>query len=102
MQNMSMEMPVVTECSVSGCAYNTDTSCRARAITVGSKVHPDCDTYFSMSGPHSKAKQRQAGVGACKMSDCRHNDDYECVADRISVGQIMDRINCLTYIQRAD
>ena len=102
MQNMTMEMPVVTSCSVTACAYNAATACHARAITVGSKVHPDCDTYFSMSGPHSKARQRQAGVGACKMSDCSHNDDYECMAEKISVGQVSDRINCLTYNQRAN
>lgn len=102
MKKMSIEMPVVMACSVSKCAYNRDTACHARAITVGSKVHPDCDTYFSLSGAesHSKSRQRQAGVGACKMSNCQHNDDYECVANDIVVGQVMNRINCLTYSQR--
>lgn len=102
MYKISVEMPLVKECSVGECGYNANSSCHARAITIGQKVHPDCDTYFSLADPsaHSKANQRQAGVGACKMSECLHNDDYECVAEKISVGHVMDRINCLTYSQR--
>lgn len=102
MQKISIEMPVVTDCSVLACAYNTESTCKARAITVGDKVHPDCDTYFSSTGSsdHAKGRSLQAGVGACKMSNCQHNEDYECVAEKISVGQVMNRINCLTFSQR--
>ena len=103
MKKISIEMAVVTACSVTQCGYNTDSACHARAITVGDNVHPGCDTYFSLSGSdsHSKAKQRQAGVGACKMSSCQHNYDYECNADKIAVGQVMSRVDCLTYSQCA-
>jgi hypothetical protein len=99
MKQISVEMPVVEQCSVTECAYNTDRCCHARAITVGHGVHPGCDTYLASSS-HTKAKQRTAGVGACKVSACRHNEDYECIADGISVGHTSDDITCLTYSPR--
>nr|WP_245651840.1 DUF1540 domain-containing protein [Streptosporangium amethystogenes] len=39
-------MPVVNACEVDACAYNTDRSCHALAITVGDVRHAHCDTYF--------------------------------------------------------
>ncbi|MBS1187795.1 MAG: hypothetical protein H6R04_1813 [Burkholderiaceae bacterium] len=103
MQKISIEMPVVSDCSISDCGYNAGNACHARAITVGHKVHPDCGTYFSLSASaaHSKGKPTPTGVGACSVSNCRHNEDYECVANKISIGQVVDRINCLTYAQRS-
>lgn len=101
MKQISIEMPLVATCSATECAYNTSNSCHARAITVGDGVHPGCDTYFGSAGvSHTKAIQRTAGVGACKVSDCRHNEDYECVAEQISVGQSTNVISCLTYSHR--
>jgi hypothetical protein len=98
---ISIEMPLVSACSATECTYNSGNSCHARAITVGDGVHPGCDTYFGNAGSsHVKAVQRTAGVGACKVSDCRHNDDYECVADKITVGSASNSISCLTYSHR--
>ncbi|MEN3296582.1 MAG: hypothetical protein V7642_5835 [Burkholderiales bacterium] len=99
MKQISVEMPLVEQCSVTECVYNTDSCCHARAITVGDGVHPGCDTYLA-SPAHSKAKQRTAGVGACKVSDCRYNDDYECMADGIAVGHATAEVTCLTYSHR--
>jgi hypothetical protein len=100
MIKISIEMPVVSECLVTACAYNTGNSCHARAITVGdTAIHPGCDTFLD-SAPHSKAKQRNAGVGACKATACRHNDDYECMTDQISVGYASNSVCCLTYQNR--
>ncbi|MFS2134466.1 DUF1540 domain-containing protein [Duganella sp. Dugasp56] len=99
MKQVSIEMPLVAQCSVVECAYNTDSCCHARAITVGSGVHPGCDTFLD-SAPHSKAEQRTAGVGACKVSACRHNDDYECMTDHITIGRDSNSVRCLTYQQR--
>ena len=101
MKRIPIEMPSVRDCAVTQCTYNTNSACHARAITVGANVHPDCDTFFSTASPHTKAIERQAGVGACKMSDCNYNDDFECVAEEIQVGFRMERVNCLTYAQRA-
>ena len=100
-KQLSIQMPVVSQCSVSDCAYNTNNGCHARAITVGDTVRPGCDTYFSMPGStHSKAGQRTAGVGACKVSSCQFNEDFECVAEEIAVGHASNEINCLTYQSR--
>jgi hypothetical protein len=96
MIKISIEMPLVSACSVAECAYNTSNCCHARAITVGDSVHPGCDTFLD-SAMHSKAEQRKAGVGACKATACRHNDDYECVAENISVGHASTSVCCLTY-----
>lgn len=103
MKMLSIEMPMVSECSVAECAYNTDSNCHARAITVGDGLHPGCDTYFDVSSPpdsHTKAKQRIAGVGACKVSGCQHNDDFECMAELVAVGRAREQANCLTFHPR--
>jgi hypothetical protein len=102
MKQLSIEMPVVSECSVTECAYNTSNCCHARAITVGDSVHPGCDTFLGLSGSasHAREKQRTAGVGACKMSSCQYNDDYECMADTIMIGNPGGQVNCLTYSHR--
>ncbi|MGL6159666.1 MULTISPECIES: DUF1540 domain-containing protein [unclassified Microbulbifer] len=89
---IATDMPEVTQCAVTQCAYNAGAACHARAITVGEGDEPDCDTFFGNS--HHTKSARTAGVGACKMTDCVHNDDLECSADGIKVGP---SINCLTY-----
>lgn len=99
MKQISLEMPLVAECSVDACAYNTSNACHARAITVGDSVHPGCDTFLGASS-HSKASQRTAGVGACKVSACQYNDDYECMTEQIIVGHASESVRCLTYRQR--
>jgi hypothetical protein len=100
MKQISIEMPLVGECSVNECVYNTDNCCHARAITVGNGVHPGCDTFMGPAPSHSREKQRTAGVGACKVSACRHNDDYECMAEQITVGRASEDASCLTYSHR--
>lgn len=99
MKQLSIEMPLVAECSVQECAYNTGQRCHARAITVGDAVHPGCDTFLGGSA-HSKARERNAGVGACKVSACQYNDDFECVTEQIIVGHSSNEVRCLTYQHR--
>lgn len=101
MKPIHIEMPLVRKCEVLECTYNTGSACHAKAITVGANVHPDCGTYFSAGASHSRATDITAGVGACKMSDCSYNDDYECVAQEIMVGFRMDKPNCMTYTHRS-
>lgn len=96
MIQIAIEMPLVSACSVTECAYNTEQHCHARAITVGDSVHPGCDTFLD-SAAHAKMTQRNAGVGACKATACQFNDDYECTADQISVGHASASVCCLTY-----
>ncbi len=96
---MTIDMPVVAECAISDCAYNLNQGCHARAITIGDGVHPGCDTFLSASG-HTRERVRTAGVGACKVAACQHNDDFECMANEINVGLSGNDINCLTFRER--
>ena len=101
MKRIPIEMSVVKGCEVSKCVYNADSACHAKAITVGDTVRPDCDTYFTLPSAHTKAVQRQAGVGACKMSDCKFNEDFECISPEISMGFLKDAPKCMTYSARS-
>lgn len=93
-----IETSDVARCSVPECAYNRNGHCYARAITIGDGGHPQCDTYHSANG-HVPRQAQTAGVGACKSFSCRHNDDYQCTAEKIYVGWAEDfhYIGCLTY-----
>jgi hypothetical protein len=93
---ITTEMPAVTRCAATQCAYNVNKNCHARAITVGDATRPGCDTFFS-APQHNKEAKRIAGVGACKISQCKFNDDYECVAENITVGYSDDQVNCLAF-----
>ena len=99
MNRIGIDMPLVGECSVAECAYNTHNCCQARAITVGDGVHPGCDTFLAATA-HARDAGRHAGVGACKVSACRHNDDFECTVQQIAVGHSGGGASCLTYQQR--
>lgn len=90
------DIPEVTDCAVGQCAYNVHHACHARAITIGDGVHPGCDTYFK-SSVHSAHIETNAGVGACKVSACMHNDDFECQAKNVRVGVRRNSIECLTF-----
>ena len=92
-----MEMPKVSGCSVTDCAYNTDKACHALAITIGEDPNdPTCDTFFNSSA-HGGVKETIAGVGACKTSNCEYNKDLECSASAIEVGMKGDQVDCLTF-----
>lgn len=93
---MTIEMPMVSACSATECAYNVDACCHARAITIGDGTHPGCDTFMD-SSRHTRDAQRTAGVGACKVSGCSHNEDFECMAEHIDVGIRGGSVRCLTY-----
>ena len=99
MKKIILEMPVVSKCSVDECAYNKNSACHARAITVGDERDPGCDTFFRAS-MHGQEAQRIAGVGACKIETCKHNEDFECMAESVEVGFYEEKINCLTFDPR--
>jgi len=93
---MTIDLPLVSSCSVNECVYNAKEKCHARAITIGNGVHPDCDTFLQAI-THVKKFKQVAGVGACKVSTCGHNQDFECIADQIEVGRHEGGINCLNF-----
>ncbi len=94
-----MDMPVINECAVDACSYNRDNVCHALAITIGDSLHAHCDTFFSTAGKGGDPSAT-GHVGACKMSDCRHNVNLECQAPGIAVGSRQDQADCLTYVPR--
>jgi hypothetical protein len=95
----SEEMPEVQKCDAHHCGYNVNSNCHAKAITVGDDSNPGCDTFMD-SDKHIKETKRIAGVGACKVGECKFNDDYECVAQNIIVGMRDSKVNCLTFTSR--
>ena len=96
MNEMKIEMPLISQCTVESCSYNVNHGCHAKAITIGDLDNPGCDTYFN-GHEHCTEKTRTAGVGACKVSACQHNSDFECSAATIKVGFSNENIQCLTY-----
>lgn len=96
---ITIEMPNVSACEATECAYHAQGGCRARAITVGDGDHPACDTFLH-SLAHTRDLFRVAGVGACKVTTCRHNDDFECQAVAIQVGRHAGHADCQTYQAR--
>lgn len=99
MKHIAIDMPIVAECLANECAYNVNMKCHARAITVGNSMHASCDTFFSRAG-HTKAAERTAGVGACKSSQCKFNEDLECMTDNIRVAPRGQAVNCMTFQPR--
>lgn len=91
----NIKMPVVSKCVITECAYNSNTSCHAIAITIGDGERPMCDTFFK-SSKHGGIKDI-AGVGACKVATCRHNTDFECSASSIQIGQEASWGKCMTF-----
>lgn len=94
----TVEMPAVQTCTVAECAYNADSRCHAKAITIGDGVHPGCDTFMDGADGHT-ALNVTAGVGACKVTGCSHNSDLECTAESISVA-MEAMAKCTTYVPR--
>lgn len=99
MKRICLEMPVITKCMANECAYNANSNCHARAITIGNATQPGCDTFISGSR-HIKQVKQVAGIGACKTASCKFNEDLECMADGIQVGMIKSEANCITYALR--
>jgi hypothetical protein len=96
---ITIEMPMVSDCAMGECAYNVDQTCYARAITIGNGVHPGCDTFFE-APTHSRTHSARAGVGACKVMACRHNDDLECQTESIQVARSGTDVRCRTFSAR--
>ena len=102
MKHTTIIMPLIKTCSVSECGFNIKDGCHAKAITIGKNNMPSCDTFFQVSNDleHTKSIGHLAGVGACKLSHCQFNTNYECMADEVSVGMHDKKANCTTYLPR--
>lgn len=92
---ITLNVPVIAGCEVRDCAYNTDNTCHAKAITVGDGVSPSCDTMVRHDMEPNE--MNIAGVAACKVRDCVFNNDLECDAAHVFVGRHGDGAVCVTY-----
>lgn len=93
-----MEIPRVSSCEMKECFFNTAQECHAPAINVGGDL-PECDTFINESR-HGGAMGSTAMVGACKVVNCKFNDEFCCGASDIVVGHHGSRGDCLTYSAR--
>lgn len=50
-----------------------------------------------MADQHGGVMDLTAGVGACKLDDCKFNKYYECVASSITVEMQKGQPDCMTY-----
>ena len=90
----TIEMPEVSRCDASVCAYNSDNGCRARAITIGDGTFPGCDTFL---GSGRVGATEVGGVGACKVAGCKHNAEFACQADAIIIATAGAPPACQTF-----
>ena len=92
---LMVEMPEVSECTAEDCAYNMNKLCHARAITVGDEAGCKCDTMLKSQAHISRSEP--AGVGACRVIGCMHNEDFLCQADGIRVDVQGRKADCMTF-----
>jgi hypothetical protein len=90
-------MPEITQCEATSCAYNREKTCHALGITVGGGLDHRCDT-MCQAAIHTQ-RMGEAGVGACKVITCVHNDDLECQADEVRIGMHKGQAECLTFAE---
>lgn len=92
------KMPEIMECEAMQCLYNTDGKCHTFGITVGGE-EPCCDTFREGSRKGGIASII-GGVGACHVSGCQFNNDFECDAGGIRVSMGAGHPDCGTYKSR--
>ena len=90
-------MPPVSRCAATNCFYNTNSSCHAPAINVGSD-HPACDTFIAE--PRHIGRKDTGMVGACHVAECRYNAELVCTAKGITVSEHSGHADCATFSKR--
>lgn len=95
-----MMVPRIIKCVFESCSYNSDSRCRASAITVGDEDHPRCDTFFQSNAKGGESLMGR--VGACKVTVCMFNKLLECDAREINIGLHGPHPDCLTFVRMLD
>lgn len=82
------------DCTVVGCMYNSDKSCRKEMITVGGhEAHSSSETACKSFAPRGTQGIKNAGCGqpkketevACDAVHCKFNDNRVCAANHIGI-----------------
>jgi hypothetical protein len=92
---MNKKVSRINMCKAAKCVYNSKNKCHAIAITVGGP-DPLCDTYLS-SIDKGGMREVMGGVGACKVTHCRHNNSFMCQAGKIEVDYHENNVKCMTF-----
>ncbi|MTD13298.1 DUF1540 domain-containing protein [Nakamurella sp. YIM 132087] len=93
----AVDMPKISECTVSGCSYNDHSSCHAFAVTIGgANGDAECATFIPLADKGGLPTVT-GQVGACQRADCVHNESLECTAGTVKIGAGHDLADCLTY-----
>ncbi|MGE5308899.1 MAG: DUF1540 domain-containing protein [Deltaproteobacteria bacterium] len=97
---MHAEMPKINVCDVTMCVYNKEKHCNTIAITVGDAQGAGCPECDTMAYAMQKAGVPfvDGEVGACRQTDCKFNQSWECSAHQgIKVGIHDNHPDCMTY-----
>ena len=94
-----MEMAKIKECNMQDCSYNMENMCHTMAITVGEEDCASCDTYAHKSMKGGEMSMI-AGVGACKVESCSHNQALECTMQNVQMGSHNSHADCMSFSQR--
>jgi Domain of Unknown Function (DUF1540) len=93
----------VSGCAISECVHNDAEQCRTPTLSVGDGFRPQCLNYRRKVGVFPALQvshQIRAVVGACSVVPCAHNEDFECRADRIKIGEIGGHGSCVSFVER--
>jgi hypothetical protein len=93
-----MDMTQIMACDMSTCTYNMNDVCHTPGINVGS--HAECNTYTHGSSKDG-FQEVNGGVGACLASECKFNEQLECVASNINVTSHDRHADCKTFQARS-
>lgn len=93
-----MEMAKINECNMNDCSYNMENKCHTMAITVGEEDCASCDTYAHKSMKGGEMSMI-AGVGACKVEACSHNQALECTMQNVQIGAHNSHADCMSFSQ---
>ena len=82
----TINLPLISSCTVDGCSYNHDHECHAAAVTISSTgTEASCVTFIPL-GVKGGLDKVVSHVGACQRADCLHNKDLECTAEAVRIG----------------
>jgi hypothetical protein len=93
-----MDMAPVLKCSMSACAYNSESICHTPGINVG--PHAECGT-FTHGSAKAGFEETKGAVGACQATECTFNERLECKAPDIEVANHERHADCETFKARS-
>lgn len=92
-------------CSVRSCGNNCSGLCSLSSIDVSggsakSSSETSCSSYRPASGASNSVNEASASPAtniSCKACNCKHNDNYRCSADSVTIDNYGDNAGCQTF-----